>query len=205
MDGLAQKLAKEAGMMAAVSTAQDANDLNGLDPSEVVDLRFFLRPEELDEATAIRKGTSSTTGNKALRRLIYGMGAVFAGFMPYLTGTNWAAWRQRHPGTAIFWTGMLILNVYALLEQPGMKQLNRLLNRLDVERRICVSHRGIDVTHGRVRQQKTWTDFSFYQETPTILLLQTAGPLFWTLPKRAIPAGREDQLQTLLKAKLQRR
>ncbi|HTT25105.1 MAG TPA: YcxB family protein [Candidatus Sulfotelmatobacter sp.] len=205
MDGLAQKLAKEAGMMAAVSTAQDANDLNGLDPREVVELRFFLRPEELDEATAIRKCISNTIGNKAPRRLIFGMGAVFAGFMPYLIGTNWAAWWQRHPGTAIFWMGMLILNVYVLLEQPGMKQLNRFLNRLDVERRICVSHRGIDIRHGRLRRQNPWTDFSFYQETPTILLLQTTGPSFWTLPKRAIPAGREDQLQTLLKAKLQRR
>jgi hypothetical protein len=36
-------------------------------------------------------------------------------------------------------------------------------------------------------------------------VLQTTGPSFWTLPKRAIPAGRGDQLQTLLNAKLQRR
>ena len=49
MDGLAQKLAREAGITAAVSTAQSANDLNGLDPREVVDIRFFLKPEELDE------------------------------------------------------------------------------------------------------------------------------------------------------------
>jgi hypothetical protein len=78
-------------------------------------------------------------------------------------------------------------------------------NRLDVERRICISHRGIDITHGRLRQQKQWKDFSFFQETSTIILLQTNGASFWTLPKRAIPAGRGDQLQTLLNAKLRRR
>jgi hypothetical protein len=133
------------------------------------------------------------------------MGALIAGFMPFLTGTNWAALWRHQPGPAIFWGGLLILNVYVLLGQPGMKKLNRLANRLDVERRICVSHRGIDITHGRQQQRKSWNDFSFYQETPTIFLLQTTGPSFWTLPKRAIPAGPEDQLQTLLKAKLQRR
>jgi hypothetical protein len=86
-----------------------------------------------------------------------------------------------------------------------MMKLNRVANRLDVERRICVSHRGIDITHGRLRQQKQWKDFSFFQETPTIYLLQTNGASFWTLPKRAIPAGRGDQLLALLNAKLRRR
>jgi hypothetical protein len=205
VDGLAQKLAREAGMTVAVSTAQSANDLNGLDPREVVDVRFFLKPEELDEASAVRKGVTNTAGNKALRYLICGMGALIAGFMPYLAGTNWTALWQHQPGPAIFWAGLMILNVYVLLGQPGMKKLNHLANRLDVERRICVSHRGIDITHGRMQQRKSWNDFSFYQETPKIFLLQTTGPSFWTLPKRAIPAGREDQLQTLLKAKLQRR
>ena len=205
MDGLAQKLAKEAGMVTSPATAQSANDLNGLDPREVLDIRFFLRPEELDEASAVRKGTSNAGGNEPLRYLICGMGALIAGFMPYLTGTNWAALWQRQPGPAIFWTGLLILNVYVLLGQPGMKKLNHLANRLDVERRICVSQRGVDITHGQMQQRKSWNDFSFYQETPTIFLLQTSGPSFWTVPKRAIPAGREDQLQTLLKVKLQRR
>ena len=205
MDGLAQKLAKEAGMVTTPATVQSGNDLNGLDQREVVDIRFFLKPEELDEASAVRKGTSNAAGNKPLRYLICGMGALIAGFMPYLTGTNWVALWQRQPGLAIFWAGLLILNVHVLLGQPGMKKLNYLANRLNVERRICVSHRGVDITHGQMQQRKSWNDFSFYQETPTIFLLQTTGPSFWTLPKRAIPAGRDDQLQTLLKTKLQRR
>lgn len=49
MDSLAAKLAKESGMGAPVPT-QNTNDLNGLDPREVVDVRFFLKPEELEEA-----------------------------------------------------------------------------------------------------------------------------------------------------------
>jgi hypothetical protein len=67
MDGLAAKLAKEAGLGTA-ETAQRANDLNGLDPREVVELRFFLKPEELDEAAAIRKVTNNTAKNKTLTR-----------------------------------------------------------------------------------------------------------------------------------------
>ena len=55
MDGLAQKLAKESGLVTAPAP-QSANDYNGLDPREVVDIPFFLKPEELDEAVAIRKG-----------------------------------------------------------------------------------------------------------------------------------------------------
>jgi hypothetical protein len=168
-------------------------------------MRFFLKPEELDEAAAIRSVSSNTAANKAIMRVICGLGAVFAGFAPYIKGATWSSWWQHRPEVAIFWAGLLVLDFYVLLGQPGIKKLNRVFNRLDVERQICLSHRGIDITHGRMQQQKSWNDFSFYQETPTIFLLQTTGPSFWTLPKRAIPAGREDQLQTLLKAKLQRR
>jgi hypothetical protein len=205
VDGLAQKLAKEAGIDTAVATVPTVNDLKGLDPREVIDVRFFLRPEELDEAAAIRNVSSNTSGNKAIMRVICGLGALYAGFAPYMKGATWSAWWQHRPEAAIFWGGLLVLDVYVLLGQPGIRKLNRFFNRLDVERRICVSHQGIDITHGRMHQRKSWNDFSFYQETATIFLLQTTVHSFWTLPKRAIPAGREDQLQTLLKAKLQRR
>jgi len=204
MDGLAAKLAKESGLAAAVP-APGASDLNGLDPREVVDVRFFLKPEELDEAAAIRNVKSNQRSHKALMRAICGLCAVYAAFIPYLKGASWSIWWQQRPAAFVFWGGMLVLGIYNVLGQPGMMKLNRVANRLDVERRICISHRGIDITHGTLRQQKQWKDFSFFQETPTIFLLQTTGASFWTLPKRAIPAGREDQLLALLKAKLQRR
>lgn len=200
MDGLAAKLAKESSV-----ALQGANDLNGLDPREVVDIRFFLKPEELDEATAVRKVKSNEKSHKALMRTICGIGAVYSAFVPYLHGATWSWWWNHRPGSAIFWAGLCIGEIYIVLGQPGMMKLNRLANRLDVERRICVSHRGIDVTHGRLRQQKQWKDFSFFQETRAIYLLQTNSAMFWTIPKRAIPAGREEQLPALLNAKLKRR
>jgi YcxB-like protein len=204
MDGLAAKLAKESGMGAPVPT-QNPNDLNGLDPREVVDVRFFLKPEELDEAAAIRNVKSNQKSHKALTRTICGLGGVYAAFMPYMKGATWSIWWHHRPDAFIFWGALLILDIYIVSGQPGIMRLNRMANRLDVERRICISHRGIDITHGRLRLQKQWTDFSFFQETPTIILLQTNGASFWTLPKRAIPPGRGDQLQTLLNAKLRRR
>jgi len=204
MDGLAAKLAKESGMGAPVPT-QSPNDLNGLDPREVVDVRFFLKPEELDEAASIRNVTSNRKSHKALMRTICGLGGLYAAFMPYMKGATWSIWWHHRPEAFIFWGALLILDIYIVLGQPGMMKLNRMANRLDVERRICISHRGIDITHGSLRQQKQWKDFSFFQETPTIYLLHTNGASFWTLPKRAIPAGRGDQLLALLNAKLRRR
>lgn len=204
MDSLAAKLAKESGMGAPVPT-QNPNDLNELDPREVVDVRFFLKPEELDEAAAIRNVKSNQKSHKTLMRTICGLGAVYAAFIPYIKGATWSVWWHHRPEAFVFWGALLILDIYIVLGQPGIMKLNRIANRLDVERRICISHRGIDITHGRLRVQKQWKDFSFFQETPTIYLLQTSGASFWTLPKRAIPAGRGDQLQTLLNAKLRRR
>jgi hypothetical protein len=204
MDGLAAKLAKESGMGAPIPTA-NPNDLNGLDPREVVDVRFFLKPEELDEAASIRNVTSNRKSHKDLMRTICGLGGVYAAFMPYMKGASWSIWWHHRPDALIFWGALLLLSIYNVLGQPGIMRLNRMANRLDVERRICISHRGIDITHGRLRQQKQWTEFSFFQETPTIFLLQTNGTSFWTLPKRAIPTGREDQVLALLNAKLRRR
>ncbi len=177
MDGLAAKLAKESGMGAPVPT-QNPNDLNGLDPREVVDVRFFLKPEELDEAAAIRNVKGNQKSHKALMRTICGLGAVYAAFIPYLKGASWSIWWQHRPDAFIFWGALLLLDIYIVLGQPGIMKLNRVANRLDVERRICISHRGIDITHGRLRLQKQWNDFSFFQETPTIILLQTNGASF---------------------------
>ena len=204
MDSLAAKLAKESGMGAPVPT-QNANDLNGLDPREVVDVRFFLKPEELDEAASLRKVKSNQKSHKALMRAICGLGGVYAACVPYVKGASWSIWWHHRPDAFIFWGALLILDIYIVLGQPGIMKLNRMANRLDVERRICISHHGIDITHGQLRQQKQWKDFSFFQETPTIYLLQTNGASFWTPPKRAIPAGRGDQLLALLNAKLRRR
>ena len=205
MDQFAQDLANQSGLGAAVAPARIANDSNGLDPREVVDMRFFLTPQELDEATAVRAVTSNQPKNKAIMRAICGIGAVYAVLVPYMKGANWPFWWEHHRGSSIFWIYLLVMDIYVVCGQPGMKQLGRVLNRLNVERCIRVSHRGIEITHGRMHQQKSWSDFSFYQETPTIYLLQTHGALFWTLPKRAIPAGRGDQLEALLKAKLRQR
>lgn len=161
VDALAQKLARESGMATVPGPAQSPSELNGLDPREVVEVRFFLKPEELDEASVVRRGKSNSSTNKSLRLLIYGFGALLAGSAPYFTGSTWSAWWQHQRQSAIIWGGLLILNTYFLLGQPAMKKLNHFFNRLDVERRICVSHRGIDITHGRLRLQKTWKDFSF--------------------------------------------
>jgi hypothetical protein len=204
MDGLAAKLANESGT-SVTDTALCPNDLNGLDPREVVDVRFFLKPEELEEAAAIRNVKSNQKSQKALTRTICGLGAVYVAFVPYIKGASWSMWWHHRPEAVVFWAALLALDIYVVFGQPGIMKLNRIANRLDVERRICVSHRGVDITHGHLRQQKQWKDFAFFQETPTIFLLQTTGSSFWTLPKRAIPAGRGDQLQTLLNAKLRRR
>ena len=100
MDGLAAKLAKESGLRESATPA--TSDLNGLDPREVVDIRFFLEPQELDEAVAIRKVASNTKSKKILGRVICGIGTVYFGLFPYMRGTDWSAFWNYHPASAFF-------------------------------------------------------------------------------------------------------
>lgn len=141
--------------------AQDENDYKGLDPREVVDVRFFLRPEELEEAASVRKVASNQKSSKALMRAICGLGALYIAFVPQLKGASWAIWWHREPVRAFYWSALFVLDVWIVLGQFGVQKLNALANRLDKERRICVSHRRVDITLATLSSRRAGRIFHF--------------------------------------------
>lgn len=193
---------------APVSIAPKARGIStqGVTPQSqtgAVELRFFLTAEEFDEGiSTLRTKANSPTG-KIVMRLVCGLGAYFLWRIPGTHGQTWAEFYQGHSVFAI-WLGLLlffdVLIALGLLQNP---KINRLANRLDWERRIHFSDRGVDVNWGaKMYYHYRWQDLLFFQETPTLFILKAGGTQFWTMPKRAIPAGFGDKLRMMLSARL---
>jgi Protein of unknown function (DUF2569) len=168
-----------------------------------VELRFFLTAEEFDEGISTLRSPANNPTAKIVMRLVCGFGAYFLWRIPSTHGQTWGGFSQERPVFAI-WLGLLlafdVLIALGLLQSP---KINRLANRLDWERRICFSDRGVDVNWGaRMNFHYRWQDLLFFQETPTLFILKAGGTQFWTMPKRAIPAGFGDKLRMMLSARL---
>lgn len=168
-----------------------------------VELRFFLTAEEFDEGISTLRTKATSPTAKIVMRLVCGFGAYFLWRIPSTHGQTWGGFFQEQPVFAI-WLGLLlafdVLIALGVLQNP---KINRLANRLDWERRICFSDRGVDVNWGaRMNYHYRWQDLLFFQETPTLFILKAGGTQFWTMPKRAIPVGFGDKLRMMLSARL---
>jgi hypothetical protein len=168
-----------------------------------VELRFFLTAEEFDEGISTLRSSANNPTAKIVMRLVCGLGAYFLWRIPITHGLTWAEFFQGQPVFAIWLAILLVFDglfVLGVLQSP---KINRLANRLDWERRICFSDRGVDVNWGaRMNYHYRWQDLLFFQETPTLFILKAGGTQFWTMPKRAIPAGFGDKLRMMLSARL---
>jgi|HubBroStandDraft_1064217.scaffolds.fasta_scaffold00106_51 hypothetical protein len=153
--------------------------------SYAVELRFFLTPEELDEAARVRKVGSNLQNNRLVMRLVCGVGAFYLLYLPHKFGGSWSSWLHNYPVLAVLLGALIALDAWIAMGQFGVARLNRVANRLDLERRIALSDQGVDVSHGRTSHQKKWQDFSFFQETPTVFLLQQ-----WELRFGRYPSAR---------------
>ena len=174
--------------------------------SPQVELCFTLTPEEFDEGISTLRSPANHTTTKYVMRLICGVGAYFLWHIPASHGQTWQQFFQTEPVFAI-WLAVLIafdgLIVLGVLNSP---KLNRLANRLDWERRIRFSDNGVDVNWGkRMNFHYRWQDLLFFQETPGLFILKAGGTQFWTMPKRAIPAGAGENLRALLSSRLPRK
>jgi hypothetical protein len=168
-----------------------------------VELRFFLTAEEFDEGISVLKGPGRSPSAKIAMRVVCGVGAYFLWRIPMSHGQTWTEFYHMHPVFAI-WLGLVLafdgLIVVGAVQNP---KINRLANRLDWERRICFSDQGVDVDWGvRMKFHYRWKDLLFFQETPMLFVLKAGGAQFWTMPKRAIPAGFGDQFRSMLSARL---
>ncbi len=167
-----------------------------------VELRFFLTAEEFDEGISTLRSPANNPSTKIGMRLVCGVGAYFLWRIPSTHGQTWAEFYQAQPVFAIWLGILLVFDVLIVLGALQSPKLNRIANRLDWERRIYFSDRGVDVNWGRTEFHYRWQDLLFFHETPTLFVLKAGGAQFWTMPKRAIPAGFGDKLRTMLTSRL---
>jgi hypothetical protein len=168
-----------------------------------VELRFFLTAEEFDEGISTLRTRANNPAANIVMRLACGLGAYFLWRIPSTHGQTWSEFFQEQPVFAIWLAILLVFDGLIVLGVLQSPKINRLANRLDWERRICFSDRGVDVNWGaRMNFHYRWQDLLFFQETPTLFILKAGGTQFWTMPKRAIPAGFGDKLRMMLSARL---
>ncbi len=191
--------------MQLTATDEQACPITTVSPEIALDICFFLTGAELDEVVAARKTASNTRANKIFVRIITGIGAVVLLFLlPSLRG-GWHGLFMWNPPRALFYLALGVLDLWIAVGMPGGKKLNQLVNRLDVERHIRFSDRGVFVTHGSRTFDQEWSNFRFFQETPNLFLLQTVGTSFWTVPKRILSPSAAQELRAFLTAKLPQR
>ncbi|MGA2347566.1 MAG: YcxB family protein [Candidatus Sulfotelmatobacter sp.] len=168
-----------------------------------VELRFFLTAEEFDEGISTLRTRANNPAANIVMRLACGLGAYFLWRIPSTHGQTWSEFFREQPVFAIWLAILLVFDGLIVLGVLQSPKINRLANRLDWERRICFSDRGVDVNWGaRMNFHYRWQDLLFFQETPTLFILKAGGTQFWTMPKRAIPAGFGDKLRVMLSARL---
>jgi hypothetical protein len=168
-----------------------------------VELRFFLTAEEFDEGISTLRTRANNPAANIVMRLACGLGAYFLWRIPGTHGLTWSEFLREQPVFAIWLAILLVFDGLIVLGVLQSPKINRLANRLDWERRICFSDRGVDVNWGaRMNFHYRWQDLLFFQETPTLFILKAGGTQFWTMPKRAIPAGFGDKLRVMLSARL---
>ena len=129
---------------------------------------------------------------------------MFLFLLPSQSG-GWQALVMWNPPRALFYFALGVLDLWIAAGSPGGKRLNRVVNRLGVERHIRINDRGLLATHGSKTFDQQWSYFRFFQETPNLFVLQTVGTMFWTVPKRTLPPKGTEQLRALLMAKLPQR
>lgn len=180
------------------STTPQTGGLFAAPAQNALEVRFFLTPEEFDEGIGTLRAVTFPPGKKITARVANGILALALLYFPHFLGQTWASLFEWRPSLAILLGALFVLNAWNALGQVGVHKLNRLVNRLDWERRIRFSDQGMVVDWGQRNFRYRWQDMQFFQETPGLFVLKAGGTQFWTMPKRAIPAGRGDQLRSML-------
>lgn len=154
-----------------------------------IDFSFFLTPEEFDEGVKTLHTVTLKPAKKTAMRIANGVLALVLLYFPRLHGQTWMELYQSSPGFTMFLGALLLVDLWNALGQPGVGMLNRMVNRLDWERHVYLNDEGVAVEWGSRKFRYRWQDLSFFQETPQLFILKAGGTQFWTMPKRAMPAG----------------
>lgn len=164
------------------------------------DVRFFLTEPELKEAVTRRKSFWRSTEGKILTKVITGFGAIYFPLFPYLHGMTWPEFLAVSPIKATYLAAAAVLDIWVATGSLGIQHLNRIANRLELERRVILSDDGVVVLHGTKRRQFRWNQLRGFQETENLFLLLTGEHTFWTIPKRTVGSD-VSRLQSFLLTK----
>lgn len=164
------------------------------------DFRFFLRDAELREAAAHRKTFWRSPEGRIFTKVVTGFGAIYFSLFPYLHGMTWHEFLPISPIKATYLGAAAVLDVWVATGSVGVQHLNRIANRLDLERRIVLSEDGVVVLHGSKRHQFRWNELRGFQETENLFLLLTGEHTFWTIPKHIVGSD-VSRLQSFLLTK----
>ena len=191
--------------MAAPTTAlerPDQNSSSGAKPAQSFDLRFKLTESEWKESSNLVHPIFGSAHTKPWARLLCGFCALINLIAPSLNGTSWGELIHHAPGRAVFAGTAMILCAAAAI---WMKPLERSRNWLDVERHTMLSDQTIIVTLNDRSWNNRWTDFMYFRQGASVVVLRHSVLTFWTIPIRAVPFERQSEFRELLNRKLARR
>lgn len=186
------------------SETLDARDTACSTPALHFELRFFLTEAEWREGASLLHPTAGNGFDKPWVRLFVGFCAVFNLILPVLNGWSWSDFIRNRPQAALA-IGLGSLFCGFLSTGFGLRFLNHRLNRLDLERHILVTDKGVRIQwNGRVFHYG-WNDFSYFRTNSTLLVLRNSAFRFWTIPLRALPPGTEPRFLEFVSRNLPRR
>src|SRR5215472_10142952 len=133
--------------MSSPSPSLDSSHRASLHASAPFDLRFFLIEDELQQAHALLHPVVGTSGSMR-NRLIAAACAVICLIAPLLHGWSWPEFIHDAPLKALN-VGLATLFCAWGATGIGMRSLNDRLNRLDLDRHIVVSDRGVTIDWNR--------------------------------------------------------
>ena len=111
---------------------------------EPIHLHFFLNEAEFQEAASNRKVLSTHPYFKTLSRIVAACGVVFFSWIPYQWYGSWSAFAKREPVLALGFSALIILDFWVATGLVGVRTLNRIFNRLNVERHILLSDSAVE-------------------------------------------------------------
>jgi hypothetical protein len=172
--------------------------LEGSVPEEVIDCRFFLTQDEVDEASVANQRFAQSKNGRPLMRGICLLSALCVFWLPAFFGKSWTREFSTEPGIAVALIGFGLLSLWAASGCIGLKALNR----LDVERIVTLDNAHVRVCCGSRTFNYDWKRMHTFQETARLFVLRTHFLRFWLIPKRSLHSGDEARLRSMLKNKL---
>jgi hypothetical protein len=188
------------------TTAANARDSQRLLPEpQTASIRFLLTESELSEAKLARRAWINNRYYRIAGRIVCVFGAYFFVAAPSWFGEPWSVLVRKDPLIALETLVFAALDAYVAIGMPGIAALDKLFNRLDLQREVTITPELVKVRRGPKTREREWHEFRCYYETSALYILQTRGVLFVSVPKRAFEQDVKPVFRQILESKLRRK